>query len=194
MSFRRPNMVQHDSRLLASATRARFIRACGDIDSCALLRVDARAAADAVKSRRVKSDNADAYAQAEMLRTGWYRAVYVKSQDSHRLKAMLAARDQLVRAKRALGNQAHGLLRPFDIRLPSRQRTKKFAEAAHRAVRHDAPRERDGAARGVGGDRRPIARLDGTAILWLARTGPITASNAHHPGHCGSLERAATLY
>jgi transposase len=37
--------------------------------------MDARAAADAVKSRRVKSDKADAYALAEMLRTGWYRAV-----------------------------------------------------------------------------------------------------------------------
>ena len=51
--------------------------------------MDARAAANAVKSRRVKSDKADVYALAEMLRTGWYRAVYVKSQDSHRLKAML---------------------------------------------------------------------------------------------------------
>jgi transposase len=99
--------------------------------------MDARAAADAVKSRRVKSDKADAYALAEMLRTGWYRAVYVKSQDSHRLKAMLGARDQLVRAKRALGNQVRGLLRPFGIRLPSRQGTKKFAEAAHQAVRRD---------------------------------------------------------
>ena len=65
------------------------------------------------------------------------RAVYVKSQDSHRLKAMLGARDQLVRAKRALGNQVRGLLRPFGIRLPSRQGTKKFAEAAHQAVRRD---------------------------------------------------------
>jgi transposase len=99
--------------------------------------MDARAAADAVKSRRVKSDKADAYALAEMLRTGWYRAVYVKSEDSHRLKAMLGARDQLVRAKRALGNQVRGLLRPFGIRLPSRQGTKKFAEAAHRVVRRD---------------------------------------------------------
>jgi transposase len=65
------------------------------------------------------------------------RAVYVKSQDSHRLKAMLGARNQLVRAKRALGNQVRGLLRPFGIRLPSRQGTKKFAEAAHQAVRRD---------------------------------------------------------
>ena len=99
--------------------------------------MDARRAADAVKSRRVKSDKADAFALAEMLRTGWYSAVHVKSEDSHRLKALLGARDQLVRAKRALGNQVRGLLRPFGIRLPSRQGTKKFAEAAHQAVAHD---------------------------------------------------------
>lgn len=100
--------------------------------------MDARRAADAVKSRRVKSDKADAFALAEMLRTGWYSAVHVKSEDSHRLKALLGARDQLVRAKRALGNQVRGLLRPFGIRLPSRQGTKKFAEAAHQAVAQDA--------------------------------------------------------
>lgn len=100
--------------------------------------MDARRAADAVKSRRVKSDKADAFALAEMLRTGWYSAVHVKSEESHRLKALLGARDQLVRAKRALGNQVRGLLRPFGIRLPSRQGTKKFADAAYQAVAHDA--------------------------------------------------------
>ena len=120
--------------------------------------MDARAAADAVKSRRVKSDQADAYALAEMLRTGWYGAVYVKSEDSHRLKAMLGARDQLVRAKRALGNQVRGLLRPFGIRLPSAGRGPR--SSPRRRIRRCgaitcAPRERDGAARGVGGDRRP---------------------------------------
>jgi hypothetical protein len=52
----------------------------------------------------------------------------------------VGARDQLVRAEHALGNQVRGLLRPFGIRLPSRQGTKKFAAAAHRAVQHDARR------------------------------------------------------
>jgi transposase len=50
--------------------------------------MDARRAADAVKSRRVKSDKADTYALAEMLRTGWYSAVHVKSENRHRLKAL----------------------------------------------------------------------------------------------------------
>ena len=100
--------------------------------------MDARRAADAVKARRVKTDKADALALAEMLRTGFYGAVHVKSEESHRLKALLRARDQLVRTKRGLGNQVRGLLRPFGIRLPSRQGTKRFDAAAYAAVRHDA--------------------------------------------------------
>jgi hypothetical protein len=68
----------------------------------------------------------------------WYSAVHVKSEQSHRVKTLLGSRDQLVRAKRALGNQVRGVLRPFGIRLPSRQGTKKFFTATHQAVRHDA--------------------------------------------------------
>lgn len=99
--------------------------------------MDARRAADAVRSRRVKSDKADAWALAEMLRTGWYSAVHVKSEESHKLKALLGARDQLVRAKRALCSQVRGLLRPFGLRLPARQGTTRFVEAAYEAVRGD---------------------------------------------------------
>ena len=99
--------------------------------------MDARRAADALKARRVKSDEVDARALAEMLRTGWYSAVHVKSLDSHRVKAVLGARDQLVRAKRSLGNQVRGLLRPFGIRLASRQGTKRFVIAVEEAVQDD---------------------------------------------------------
>ena len=54
--------------------------------------MDARRAADAIKSRRIKSDKGDAWALAEMLRTGWFSSVYVKSVDTHRLKAVLTTR------------------------------------------------------------------------------------------------------
>ena len=99
--------------------------------------MDARRAADAIKSRRIKSDKGDAWALAEMLRTGWFTSVHVKSVDTHRLKALLGARDQLVKVKRSLGNQVRGLLRPFGIRLPSRAGMKKFVEAAYQATRDD---------------------------------------------------------
>ncbi len=99
--------------------------------------MDARRAADAIKSRRVKNDQGDAWALAEMLRTGWFASVHVKSETSHRLKALLGAREQLVKAKRSLGNQIRGLLRPFGVKLPSRAGMKKFADAAHHAVQAD---------------------------------------------------------
>ncbi|WP_234854661.1 IS110 family transposase [Paracoccus everestensis] len=55
--------------------------------------MDARRAADALKARVMKTDVADARALAEMLRTSWYTEVFVKSEDSHRIKALLSARD-----------------------------------------------------------------------------------------------------
>lgn len=99
--------------------------------------MDARRAADALKARVVKTDESDARALAEMLRTGWYGEVFVKSEDSDRIKALLSARDQLVRNKRTFFGQIRGMLRPFGIRLASRQGTKRFDEAARAAVRED---------------------------------------------------------
>ena len=63
--------------------------------------------------------------------------VYLKSEESHRLRALLSARDQMVRTKRSLLGQIRGLLRPFGIRLASRQGSRKFDEAARLASQHD---------------------------------------------------------
>jgi transposase len=118
--------------------------------------MDARRAADAIKSRRIKSDKADAFALAEMLRTGWFSPVHVKSIDSHKIKTLLGARDQLVKVKRALGNQVRGLLRPFGIRLP----VARWREEVRRGgVSSDTQRsahacQHQRAARGLGVDRR----------------------------------------
>ncbi len=151
--------------------------------------MDARRAADAIRSRRIKSDEGDARALAEMLRTGWYTPVHVKSESSHRIKALLGARDQLVRAKRALGNQIRGILRPFGVRLPARQGTKRFAAAVEEAVASDAVlrvavRSLLEALAGIEGE---VARLDEAArdlagrshVCWrltsIPGVGPITA-------------------
>lgn len=99
--------------------------------------MDARRAADAVKARPVKTDRADARALAQMLHAGWYSEVFVKSEDSHRKKALLSARDQLVRNKRTFFGQIRGLLRPFGLKVPARQGTKRFDEAVRAAVRQD---------------------------------------------------------
>lgn len=99
--------------------------------------MDARRASDAMKARPVKTDRADARALAEMLCTGWYTEVFLKSEESHRHKALLSARDQLVRNKRTFFGQIRGMLRPFGIKLAPRQGTRKFDEAVRAACRHD---------------------------------------------------------
>jgi transposase len=99
--------------------------------------MDARRASDALKARPTKTDRADARALAEMLRTGWYTEVFLKSEDSHRRKALLSARDQLVRNKRTFYGQIRGILRPFGITLGTQRGFKKFDEASRAATRHD---------------------------------------------------------
>jgi transposase len=112
---------------------ARALRACG----LPVVVMDARRASDALKARRVKTDRADARVLAEMLQSGWFTPVFVKSEESHRIKALLSARDQLVRNKRTFFGQIRGMLRPFGIRLAARQGTGRFDAAARAACRHD---------------------------------------------------------
>src|SRR3954465_2331890 len=48
-----------------------------------------------------KSDRNDAFGLAQIVRTGWYREVGVKSVESHQIRAVLGARAQLVGSVRA---------------------------------------------------------------------------------------------
>jgi transposase len=43
-----------------------------------------------------KTDRNNAEGSAQIMRTGWYRVVHVKSFDAHRARALLGARLQLV--------------------------------------------------------------------------------------------------
>ena len=56
--------------------------------------LDARHARAALKMQIDKTDQNDAEGLAQIVRTGWYRSVHVKSLDSHRARALLGARTQ----------------------------------------------------------------------------------------------------
>ena len=62
-----------------------------------------------------KTDRNDAYGLAQIMRTGWYREVGVKSLDGHKVRAILGARAQLVGMRTDLRNQTRGLLKIFGI-------------------------------------------------------------------------------
>ncbi len=54
--------------------------------------LDARHASAALKLQMNKTDQNDAEGLAQIMRTGWYRAVHVKSLNAHRARALLGAR------------------------------------------------------------------------------------------------------
>jgi transposase len=77
--------------------------------------LDARHAKAALSMQMNKTDKNDAHGLAQIIRTGWYREVSVKSLDSHTVRAMLGARYQLVCMRTDLRNQIRGILKTFGV-------------------------------------------------------------------------------
>ena len=75
--------------------------------------LDARHAKAALSVQMNKTDANDAYGLAQIVRTGWYKEVAVKSLDSHRLRTLLSSRAQLVNMRRDLGTKLRGVLKTF---------------------------------------------------------------------------------
>jgi transposase len=97
------------------------LRDCGLDVVC----LDARHARAALKMQLNKTDANDAEGLAQVMRTGWYRAVHVKSFDAHRVRALLGARQQLVGMATRISNHVRGVLKVFGI-LPGRIRGLRF--------------------------------------------------------------------
>jgi transposase len=87
--------------------------------------LDARHARAALKMQINKTDQNDAEGLAQIMRTGWYRSVHVKSFDSHRARALLGARVQLVGMTTRLSNHIRGVLKTFGL-LPGAMRGLPF--------------------------------------------------------------------
>ncbi len=77
--------------------------------------LDARHAKAALSMQLNKSDRNDARGLAQIVRTGWYREVMVKSMDSQLVRSLLTTRAQLVHMRVDLANQIRGVLKPFGL-------------------------------------------------------------------------------
>jgi transposase len=87
--------------------------------------LDARHARAALKMQINKTDQNDAEGLAQIVRTGWYRPVHVKSFEAHRARALLGARSQLVGMTTRLSNHIRGVLKTFGL-LPGTMRGLPF--------------------------------------------------------------------
>src|SRR5215211_4106649 len=82
---------------------------CGGMRGLNVVWLDARHVSAAVKMQMNKTDENDAEGLAQIMRTGWYRSVHVKSLDAHRARALLGARAQLVGMTTRLSNIIRGV-------------------------------------------------------------------------------------
>lgn len=87
--------------------------------------LDARHARAVLKMQINKTDQNDAEGLAQIMRTGWYRPVHVKSFEAHRARALLGARSQLVGMTTRLSNTIRGTLKTFGL-LPGSARGQPF--------------------------------------------------------------------
>ncbi len=82
--------------------------------------MEARQVAASLAAMRNKTDRNDARGLAQILRTGWYRTVHVKSIESHQVRALLSSRKMILTKCIDLENELRGLLKVFGVRLPPR--------------------------------------------------------------------------
>lgn len=75
--------------------------------------LDARHAKAALSLQVNKTDANEALGLAQIVRTGWFREVAIKSMDAQTLRMLLMARAQLLSQRQAVANNIRGLLKTF---------------------------------------------------------------------------------
>jgi transposase len=80
--------------------------------------MEARQVNAALSAMRNKTDKNDARGIAQVVRSGWYQPVHMKSRESHYIRAMLSSRKAVLRKCVDLENEIRGLFKTFGIRLP----------------------------------------------------------------------------
>lgn len=80
--------------------------------------MEARQVNAALSAMRNKTDKTDARGIAQILRTGWFSPVHMKSREAHGLRALLSTRKALLKKTMDLANEVRGLLKVFGVRLP----------------------------------------------------------------------------
>jgi transposase len=85
--------------------------------------IETRAAKAAMGAMPNKTDRNDARGLAQIIRTGWYRAVHVKSTPSRSARALLGARRTMLNKQRDIENAVRAVLREVGLKLgtPSRK-------------------------------------------------------------------------
>ena len=90
----------------------------------------------ALGAMTVKTDRNDAQGLAQIVRTGWFKSVHLKSAASQRLRTLTAARKAAVRSLTANEQVIRGLLRPLGLKIGAVTRV-RFEDRVRQLVGSD---------------------------------------------------------
>jgi len=99
--------------------------------------MEARQVNAALSAMRNKTDKNDARGIAQLLRSGWYSRVHVKSVESHYIRALLSSRKVMQRKCIDLENEIRALLKVFGVKLPMRLRGGAFETVVRDTIESD---------------------------------------------------------
>ena len=91
-----------------------------------------------LRAQRNKTDKNDARALAQLIRTGWFKPVHIKSEESLRLRLLLTHRRTLKRKMLDIENEVRQSVKVFGIRLGSGFGHAAFAKRVRAALDGDA--------------------------------------------------------
>jgi len=92
----------------------------------------------ALSAQPVKTDKNDAEGLAQLLRTGWYKQVHVKREDTQEMKCWLEARETAKHKQQDAKNAIRGLVKPFGILLPSGS-GREWTQAVRERLKKERP-------------------------------------------------------
>ena len=99
--------------------------------------MEARQVKAALSAMRNKTDKHDARGIAQLLRSGWYRPVHIKSMESHHIRMLLTSRKAVLSKCVDLENEIRGLFKVFGIKLPPKLGHGSFDAAVRNIIETD---------------------------------------------------------
>ena len=99
--------------------------------------MEARQVKAALSAMRNKTDKHDARGIAQLLRSGWYSQVHVKSMESHHIRMLLTSRRAVLDKCIDLENEIRGIFKIFGIKLPPRLGHGSFDQAVLAVIEGD---------------------------------------------------------
>lgn len=99
--------------------------------------MEARQVNAALSAMRNKTDKTDTRGIAQVLRSGWYSKVFIKSREAHAYRALLNSRKAVQKKCIDLANEVRRLFRVFGLRLPSRVDQGSFDERVRPLIEAD---------------------------------------------------------